>query len=162
MILAKDNVNIDNTMTLPLEPTLKSVTITTDGACQPNPGRGGWAAVMRYGNVCKEIGGTVEETTNNRMEMLAAAMAMESLREPCNVTLRTDSQVIVGLLRGTGMKPHKRANQDLVQRLVAMKVKHRVNAIWVKGHNGDPDNERADRLSNDWATTPFKVTESTT
>jgi ribonuclease HI len=152
----------DNTATLfqesPPEPNLKQVTITTDGACIPNPGKGGWAAVLRYGSVSKEIGGTEAQTTSNRMELLAAAVALESLRERCNVTLRTDSMILKHLMSGTGKKPSKRANQDLVQRLVAMKVKHRVNAIWVKGHNGDPDNERADRLSNDWATTPFTGT----
>ena len=126
---------------------MKQVTITTDGACVPNPGKGAWAAVLRYGQAVKEIAGFEPQTTNNRMELLAVAQALEALKGPCNVLVRSDSMIVVNLLNGRGKKPSKRANQDLVQRVIAAMQPHQVSSVWVRGHNGDPDNERCDQLA---------------
>lgn len=138
--------------TLPLGQSdrLPSVTITTDGGCEPNPGVGGWAAILEFNGRRKEISGGEAQTTNNRMELQAVAEALEALKVKCRVHVRTDSVVVLGLLNGTGMKPHKRANQDLVQRIIAAMRNHEVSAEWVKGHNGDPENERADQLAGEW------------
>jgi ribonuclease HI len=126
---------------------LKTVTITTDGACVPNPGKGAWAAVLRYGQAVKEIAGFEMMSTNNRMEMVAVAEALEALKSPCNVLVRSDSMIVVNLLNGRGKKPSKRANQDLVQRIIKAMQPHQVQSVWVKGHAGDTDNERCDQLA---------------
>lgn len=128
----------------------KNVTITTDGGCVPNPGKGGWAAILRYGERTKEISGGEENTTNNRMEMIAVIEALQCLKEPCRVTLRTDSMILVNLLNRTGKAAAKRANQDLVKRIVDLMNVHEITAQWVQGHNGDPDNERCDQLAAAW------------
>ena len=129
----------------------KQVTITTDGACIPNPGNGGWAAVLRYGNSVREICGAEPETTNNRMELRAILESLRCLKEPCRVILRTDSSQSIGLLNHTGIKVHKRSNQDLVQAIISAMQPHEIQAVWIKGHIGDPDNERADFLANECA-----------
>lgn len=127
---------------------MQAVTITTDGACVPNPGKGAWAAILRCGQAVKEIAGVeAATTTNNRVELLAVAQALEALKSPCNVLVRSDSMIVVNLLNGTGKKPSKRANQDLVQRVVKAMQPHQVRSVWVRGHNGDPDNERCDQLA---------------
>lgn len=131
----------------------KIVEIFTDGACSGNPGPGGWGAILRYGGVEKEISGGEALTTNNRMEMLAAIMALESLKKPSRVELYTDSQY---LQKGVsewmvGWKaknwPAKIKNQDLWQRLDSLLVTHEVTFHWIRGHDGHPENERADVLA---------------
>jgi ribonuclease HI len=134
-----------------------TVEISTDGACLGNPGPGGWAALLRANGKERELSGGEVHTTNNRMELMAAIMALEALTRPCSVRLRTDSQYVrQGILdwmpnwirRGwktSGGDPVK--NQDLWQRLSAAAAAHRVTWEWVKGHAGDPDNERVDVLA---------------
>jgi len=135
----------------------KHVEIHTDGACSGNPGRGGWGAILRYGKTEKEISGGEIETTNNRMEMMAAISALEALKGACEVDLYTDSQYLqrgvkewlkAWKARGwktADKKPVK--NVDLWQRLEPLLERHQVRWHWVKGHNGDPLNERADELA---------------
>ena len=133
------------------------VEISTDGACLGNPGPGGWGALLRMGARERELSGGEPMTTNNRMELMAAIVALETLSRPCDVLLRTDSQYVrQGILewlpnwvrrnwRTAGGSPVK--NQDLWQRLQAASQRHRIEWRWVKGHAGDPDNERADTLA---------------
>lgn len=133
------------------------VVIHTDGGCAPNPGPGGWGAVLRYGDTVREMsGGDVGPTTNNRMELMAAIMALEGLKRPCRVELHTDSTYlrngITSWIRGwkkngwrtADRKPVK--NVELWRRLDSACERHVITWHWVKGHAGDPDNERADRL----------------
>lgn len=136
---------------------LKQVHIHTDGACLGNPGPGGWAALLRYGVRERELVGGEALTTNNRMELMAAIRALEVLTEPCEVILHTDSQYVrKGITewmpnwlrrnwRTAAGAPVK--NQDLWQRLHAAAQRHEVDWRWVKGHAGDPDNERVDTLA---------------
>ncbi len=135
----------------------KRVEIFTDGACSGNPGPGGWGAVLRYGSAEKELSGGEPETTNNRMELMAAIAALEALKEPCEVHLTTDSQYLrKGITewihgwkrngwRTSGRKPVK--NADLWQRLEDAAARHDVHWHWVKGHAGHEENERADALA---------------
>jgi len=135
------------------------VDIHTDGACSGNPGPGGWGAVLRYGTRVKEIcGGDPSPTTNNRMELMAAIQALEHLTRPVPVRLHTDSSYlrdgITKWLHGwrrNGWQTAERQpvkNVDLWQRLEAAAKRHQIEWIWVKGHAGDPGNERADALAN--------------
>jgi ribonuclease HI len=131
--------------------------IFTDGACSPNPGPGGWGAILRYGRHEKEIYGSDPATTNNRMEMTAAIMALEGLIRPSAVRLHTDSVYLRSGItkwlagwqrngwRTRDNKPVK--NADLWQRLAAAAARHQVEWLWVKGHAGHPENERADQLA---------------
>ncbi|WP_407354583.1 ribonuclease HI [Luteimonas sp. R10] len=133
---------------------MKAVEIHTDGACLGNPGPGGWAALLRYREQEKELVGGEVLTTNNRMELMAAISALEALTAPCSVVLHTDSQYVrKGITewlpnwlrrnwRTAGGGAVK--NQDLWQRLQAATLRHRIDWRWVKGHSGDPDNERVD------------------
>ena len=135
----------------------KSVEIHTDGACLGNPGPGGWAALLRHAGRERELAGGETETTNNRMELMAAIMALEALKSPCEVELSTDSQYVqkgIGewlpnwIRRGwktAGGDPVK--NQDLWQRLDAAAKPHKVQWKWVKGHAGHVENERVDQLA---------------
>ncbi len=135
----------------------KIVEIFTDGACSGNPGPGGWGAVLRYGATEKELNGGEPETTNNRMELMAAIMAIEAVKRPCEIRLHTDSQYLrQGITtwihdwkrrnwRTADKKPVK--NVDLWQRLEAAIATHDVHWHWVKGHSGHPENERADELA---------------
>lgn len=134
------------------------VQIFTDGACSPNPGPGGWGAVLRYGDHEKEIyGGEAGETTNNRMELNAPIHALESLKRPVVVRLYTDSTYVrngitkwVANWKKNGWQTSPRTpvkNADLWQRLEAAAARHQVEWLWVKGHAGHPENERADRLA---------------
>lgn len=137
----------------------KNVEIYTDGACRGNPGPGGWGALLRWNGHERRVCGGEPATTNNRMELMAAIRALELLREPCRVTVHTDSTYVMkGLtewLRGwkrrgwrTGDgKPVK--NQELWQRLEAAAARHQVEWRWVRGHNGHVENELADRLANE-------------
>jgi ribonuclease HI len=139
---------------------LNRVEIYTDGACKGNPGPGGWGVLLKSGGVEKELFGGERETTNNRMEMMAVIMALESLKRPCHVILHVDSQyVLKGInewLAGWKAKGWKTAakqpvkNVDLWQQLDALVAGagHRIDWRWVKGHDGDPGNERADALAN--------------
>lgn len=134
------------------------VEIFTDGACRGNPGPGGWGAVLRWNAHEKTLRGGERQTTNNRMELLAAIMGLEALKRPCQVAITTDSRYLqLGISRWmpnwhrrhwrtADNKPVK--NQDLWQRLEAAVARHlKVEWRWVKGHNGHPDNELADRLA---------------
>ena len=133
------------------------IEIFTDGACKGNPGPGGWGAILRSGPHEKELWGGEKDTTNNRMELTAAIMALETLREPCVVVLHTDSQYVrqgitewmpAWVRRGwktSGGDPVK--NRDLWERLHTAASRHQVDWRWVKGHNGDPDNERVDAIA---------------
>ena len=136
---------------------MKHVSIHTDGSCLGNPGPGGWAALLRYGEKEREVVGGEAQTTNNRMELMAAIAALEVLTEGCEVTLHIDSQYVrqgitewmPGWVRRgwktAGGDPVK--NRDLWERLQQAAARHRIDWRWVKGHNGDPDNERVDRLA---------------
>jgi ribonuclease HI len=137
--------------------TTKKVTIHTDGACDGNPGPGGWAAVLRFGAHAKEIIGGEPATTNNRMELQAAISALAALKEPCEVTMFTDSEY---LRQGiTDWLPRWKANQwrtaerkavkneDLWRQLHEVTSRHAVSWQWLKGHAGHLDNERCDQLA---------------
>lgn len=138
------------------------VIIYTDGGCIGNPGPGGWAALLRYGEHERELTGRFRATTNNRMELMAAIMGLEALKRPSAVTLSTDSRYVMDGLtkwihgwqkngwKTADRKPVK--NADLWQRLLVAAKPHRINWQWVKGHSGHPDNERADQLACDAAT----------
>jgi ribonuclease HI len=135
----------------------KQITIHTDGGCEGNPGPGGWAAVLRYGSYVRELAGGEPATTNNRMELQAALSALETLKEPCDVTLFTDSEYLRGGItewlprwkanhwRTIDRKPVK--NDDLWRQLDVAASRHRVTWQWLKGHAGHPDNERCDQLA---------------
>ena len=135
----------------------KAVQIHTDGACLGNPGPGGWAGLLRWRGIEREVAGGEPDTTNNRMELMAAIAALEALREPCDVVLHTDSQYVRQgitewmanwLRRGwktAGGDPVK--NRDLWERLHAAAGRHTVDWRWVKGHAGHPENERVDQLA---------------
>ncbi len=136
---------------------MKHVVIYTDGACQGNPGKGGWGALLRHNDTIKEISGFEAHTTNNRMELMAAIKALEALKQPCLVDVYTDSQYVrKGITewihnwqRNNWRTANKKPvlNADLWQELLALNAKHTVNWHWVKGHNGDENNERVDALA---------------
>ena len=140
-----------------MSPARKNVDIHTDGACLGNPGPGGWAALLRWRGIERELAGGEADTTNNRMELMAAIAALEALKEACDATLHTDSQYVRQgitewmpnwIRRGwktAGGDPVK--NRDLWERLHAANAKHKVDWRWVKGHAGDPDNERVDQMA---------------
>jgi ribonuclease HI len=137
---------------------LKQVTMYTDGACKGNPGPGGYGAVLLYGDRRKEISGGFRRTTNNRMEILAAIEGLSALRQKCEVTLYTDSEYLSRAItqgwarrwRENGWKRNKRekaVNPDLWQRLLDLCDHHEVHFHWVRGHAGNPENERCDQLA---------------
>ncbi|HTL56086.1 MAG TPA: ribonuclease HI [Candidatus Limnocylindrales bacterium] len=135
----------------------KNVTIHTDGACEGNPGPGGWAAVLRFGERVRELTGGEPATTNNRMELQAAISALTALKEPCQVTLFTDSEYLrqgitewlsiwkANQWRTAERKPVK--NDDLWRQLDQAASKHTISWQWLKGHAGHADNERCDQLA---------------
>ena len=139
------------------DPTPEIVEIWTDGGCRPNPGRGGWAAVLRFKGVERELSGAEPATTNNRMELTAAAEALESLKRPCTVILHTDSQYLKdGITRwhtGWVRKNWRTAsgdpvkNMDLWRRVLDAAKPHKIDWRWVRGHDGNPMNERVDVLA---------------
>jgi ribonuclease HI len=139
------------------EPSRPHVVIFTDGACSGNPGPGGWGVILRFGELEKELKGGERDTTNNRMELMAAISALEALKKPAVVDLTTDSQYVrQGIMswihnwkrngwRTSDKKPVK--NVDLWQRLDAALGQHDVRFHWVKGHAGHVENERVDQLA---------------
>ena len=136
---------------------MKQVSIYTDGACSGNPGIGGWGALIIYKNVEKELSGCEENTTNNRMELMAAISALELLKEPCSVDLYTDSQYVKNGItewinnwikngwKNSQKKPVK--NKELWLRLVEVADKHQITWHWIEGHAGHEFNERVDKLA---------------
>jgi ribonuclease HI len=137
---------------------MKTVIIYTDGACRGNPGPGGWGVLIEYGELSKQLYGGDVSTTNNKMELTAAIMALKEIKEPCEIILYTDSiYVLPGIeewihnwkkrgWRGANKKPVK--NIDLWKELDELRDKHNIKWNWVKGHSGDPGNETADMLAN--------------
>lgn len=144
---------------------MKQVEIYTDGACSGNPGPGGWGAILRYGDKEKELSGGEADTTNNRMELMAAIEALNALKVPCKVDLYTDSSYVKDGItkwihnwkrkgwKTADNKPVK--NVELWQALEAALQRHEVELHWVKGHAGHPENERADELARS-GMEPFK------
>lgn len=137
---------------------MQRVEIFTDGACSGNPGAGGWGAILRCRNAEKELSGGERETTNNRMEMTAVISALQALKCPCNITLYTDSRYVLdGVTKWlpnwkknnwkTANKKSEVKNMDLWQILDALLPQHEIRWVWVKGHNGHPENERVDELA---------------
>ena len=137
---------------------MKKVEIYTDGACSGNPGKGGWGAVLVYGEKEKELSGAEKDTTNNRMELTAVIEALSALKQPCNVVLTTDSKYVCDAItkgwvyswkkngwRKSDKKPA--LNVDLWEKLLPLLETHNVEFVWVKGHNGHPYNERCDTLA---------------
>ncbi len=140
---------------------MKKVEVFTDGACKGNPGPGGWGVVLRMGHHEKDMAGNEPDTTNNRMELTAVIRALQALKEPCHVHLHTDSRYVIDGItkwifgwqkngwRTAARKPV--LNADLWQELLIAIKRHRIEWIWVKGHDGHPENERADKLASDAA-----------
>lgn len=137
---------------------MKKVEIYTDGACRGNPGKGGWGAVLVYRGTERELSGGEAETTNNRMELTAAIRALSALKEPCQVTLTSDSRYLVdGITQGWaeswrahGWKKADKSpalNPDLWEELLDLLARHKVELVWIKGHDGHPFNERCDKLA---------------
>jgi ribonuclease HI len=144
---------------------MKSVSIYTDGACLGNPGPGGYGIILVYGNNRKELSGGYRLTTNNRMELMAAIQGLAALREPCQVQLSSDSQYLVEAMeKGWAHrwqanhwyrnKKEKAANQDLWQELLNLCQKHAVRFVWIRGHDGHPENEQCDQLASAAAHVP--------
>lgn len=144
---------------------MKTITIYTDGACSGNPGPGGWGAILKYNDIQKELNGGAADTTNNRMELMAAISALQSLKEPCQVDLYTDSVYVrdgiskwIEGWKRNGWRTAAKApvkNAELWQELDAARKNHKVTWHWVKGHAGHPENERADELARE-GMAPFK------
>ena len=139
---------------------MTKVTIYTDGACSGNPGPGGWGAILMYNDVKKEISGGENPTTNNKMELMAAVEALSMLKMPCEVNLYSDSAYLINCFQNNWLKSWKAKNWvnskrepvkniDLWQELDQLLSKHKIRWIWVKGHNGHPENERVDKLARD-------------
>lgn len=137
---------------------MKNVEIYTDGACSGNPGKGGWGAILVYKGVEKEISGADADTTNNRMELTAVIEALKILKEPCNVTLTTDSKYVCDAINQKWVYSWKKngwkkadkkpaLNVDLWEKLLNLLEKHNVTFVWVRGHNGHSYNERCDTLA---------------
>ena len=137
---------------------MKHIEIFTDGACSGNPGPGGWGAVLRYEGREKELSGGEKETTNNRMELTAVISALKALKEPCEVTLTTDSKYVCDAIlqkwvyswRANGWRKADKKpalNVDLWEQLLDLLEIHKVQFVWVKGHAGHPENERCDKLA---------------
>ncbi len=141
---------------------MKHVDVYTDGACRGNPGKGGWGAVLVYKGIEKELSGGERRTTNTRMELSAVIAALSALRDPCEITLTSDSKYVVdavtkGWAKSWKAKGWKKAdkspalNSDLWDKLLGLLEYHRVTFVWVKGHAGHPYNERCDALATAYA-----------
>ncbi len=147
---------------------MPDIEIYTDGACSGNPGNGGWGAILRYGKIEKELSGGEKNTTNNRMELTAVIEALKALKKECNITLYTDSRYVMdGVMDWlpnwkqngwrTANKKTPVKNIDLWQLLDTLLQKHQIKWVWVKGHNGHPENERVDTLARNQAKTYAEV-----
>ena len=134
---------------------MKHIEMFTDGACKGNPGPGGWCAILRYNGVEKVISGGEKDTTNNRMELSAVLFGLKALKEPCHITLQSDSKYVLdsiskGWVYGWQKKGWKKSdgkpalNVDLWQQLLVEIAKHDIEYVWIKGHAGHPENERCD------------------
>lgn len=141
---------------------MPEVEIFTDGACSGNPGAGGWGVVLRCNGMEKELSGGDADTTNNRMELTAVIEALKALKKSCNIILYTDSRYVMdGVTQWlpnwkqngwrTANKKSPVKNLDLWQSLESLLEKHKIKWVWVKGHNGHPENERVDKLARDEA-----------
>ena len=141
---------------------MKHVDIYTDGACRGNPGKGGWGAILIYGKNKKEMSGGERQTTNNRMELMAAIEALSILKEPCEVTLTSDSKYLVDAITKGWLESWKKngwrkadrsevLNVDLWQKLLVQLDRHKVTFVWVHGHTGHEYNERCDILATTFA-----------
>ncbi|PKM62822.1 MAG: ribonuclease HI [Firmicutes bacterium HGW-Firmicutes-21] len=141
---------------------MKKVNIYTDGACRGNPGAGGYGTILEYDGNEKELSAGFPSTTNNRMELTAAIVGLEALKQPCEVTLYSDSKYLVdaiqkGWLKSWQAKSWRKSdskpvlNIDLWERIIPLLEKHRVNFVWIKGHDGHPYNERCDILATEAA-----------
>lgn len=137
---------------------MKQVTIYTDGACSGNPGPGGWGAILMYGAHKRELSGGEADTTNNRMELTAVITGLAALKEPCEVTLYSDSRYIIDAIQKGWAKKWQAnhwmrnakepaLNADLWEQLLGLLERHPVTFVWVKGHAGHPENERCDQLA---------------
>lgn len=137
---------------------MKTVTIYTDGACSGNPGPGGWGAILMYGPHSRELSGGEAATTNNRMELTAVIEGLSALKEPCDVTLTSDSKYVLDAIEKGWARSWKRngwrkadkkpaLNADLWDRLLTLLDIHTVRLVWVRGHQGHPENERCDQLA---------------
>lgn len=137
---------------------MKNVLMFTDGACSGNPGPGGWGTILRYGNAEKELSGGEANTTNNRMELLAVINGLAALKEPCCVTIQSDSRYVVDGIEKGWARSWKRngwrkadkkpaLNADLWEKLLTLLDIHQVSFVWIKGHAGHPENERCDQLA---------------
>ena len=141
---------------------MKKVELYTDGACRGNPGNGGWGAILVYQGVEKELSGGEAITTNNRMELVAAIAGMEALKEPCNITLTSDSKYLTDAINKGWLEAWKKngwrksdksavLNVELWQRIDELISIHKVEFVWVRGHAGHPYNERCDVLATSFA-----------
>lgn len=137
---------------------MKKIEIFTDGACSGNPGKGGWGAILRFGEYQKELSGGEKNTTNNRMELTAVIEALRALKEPCEVVITTDSKYVSDAVtlgwaenwRKNGWKKADKKpalNADLWEQLLELLAQHKVTFNWVKGHAGHVENERCDQLA---------------
>ena len=137
---------------------MKAVELFTDGACSGNPGPGGWGAILRYHGHERELSGGDAHTTNNRMELSAVIAGLEQLKEPCSVTLTSDSKYVCDAIKKGWARSWKKngwrksdkspaLNADLWDRLLALLDTHEITVVWVKGHAGHPENERCDKLA---------------
>ena len=146
---------------------MKHITIYTDGACKGNPGPGGWAALLVYGKTEKELVGSETSTTNNRMELTAALMALKALKESCRVDLYTDSEylrrgMIEWMPQWKARNWKKVMNAEIWQALDIEAALHEITWHWVRGHDGHPENERVDQLASDAADSVRPTTGDTT
>lgn len=140
---------------------MKHVDIFTDGSCKGNPGPGGWGALLRLGSRERELSGNQPDTTNNRMEMTAVIRAFGALKEPCSVTLHTDSRYVIdgitkwicGWQKRGWINASKKPvlNVDLWREMIEATRPHKIEWVWIKGHSGHPENERVDTLASDAA-----------
>lgn len=141
---------------------MPAIEVFIDGACSGNPGAGGWGVILRYGEIEKELSGGEENTTNNRMELTAVIEALKALKKECDITIYTDSRYVMDgvqewmpnwKLNGwkTTNKKSPVKNVELWQILDSLLSKHKIKWVWVKGHNGHPENERVDKLARDEA-----------
>lgn len=137
---------------------MKKVEIFTDGACQGNPGPGGWGAILRYNGYEKEISGGESNTTNNRMELCGVIEALNLLKEPCDIIIYSDSKYVCDAIskgwatkwQSNGWRKSNNSpalNYDLWEKLLTLINKHKFSIVWIKGHAGHPENERCDRLA---------------